>query len=64
MSVKHRRIVVVGLTLAETRTVIALLEGCDDSDGHLKRETSALAKRFRIADSRARNTLTTNAERT
>lgn len=54
MSDRKRR-VVIALTYGETRTVLGLLDGCDDSARALQRETAAIAKRLRIADHRARN---------
>lgn len=56
--VKHKRIVKLDLTLSETRTVLHLLEACDDAEPHIFRETSRIAKRLLIADSIARNSLT------
>lgn len=50
-----RQRVVVALTYAETRTVLGLLEGCDDAPAPIKREALGVARRIRIADHRARN---------
>lgn len=55
MSGDKKRRVVIALTYAETRTVLGLLDGCDDSTPTIFRETSRIAKRLRIADHRARN---------
>ncbi len=52
--VESKQQVELSLTYAEARTVIALLESCDDADTPIKQETMLIARRLHVAVDRAR----------